>query len=85
MLFCKYLALTIKANKSTLKILVDKNISSNFVLFFVLQDLELLEYYAKKFEMIKTNLIVHWILISKDKLICKKIVFRFINILVTNC
>ncbi len=59
MLFCKYLALTIKANKSTLKILVDRNISSDFVLFFVLQDLKLLEYYAKKFEIIKTNLIVH--------------------------
>ena len=59
MLFCKYLALTIKANKLILKILVDKNIFSNFALFFVSRDLKLLKYYTKKLETIKTNLIVY--------------------------
>jgi len=57
-LFCERLALTIKASKSTLKILVDKNIFFDFALSFALRDLELLERYAKKFKTIKTNLIV---------------------------
>ncbi len=47
-----------EANKSTLKILVNKNIFFSFALYFVLRVLKLLKYYAKKFETIKTNLIV---------------------------
>ncbi len=57
-LFCEHLALLIKANKLTLKILIDEDTFFNFVLFFVLQDLKLLKCYAKKFKTIKTNLIV---------------------------
>jgi len=84
-LFCKYLVSTIKANKLTLKILVNENIFSNFALFFVLQNLKLLKYYTKKFEIIKTNLTIYQILISKNKLICKRIACKFIDILVTSC
>ncbi len=58
MLFCKCLTSTIKVNKSTLKILANKDIFLNFALFFVLQDLNLLKYYAKKLETINANLIV---------------------------
>jgi len=53
------LALTIKLDKSTLKILIDKNILFNFVLFFVLRNSKLLKCYAKKFETIKANSIVY--------------------------
>jgi len=56
-LFCKYLALIIRIDKLILKILIDKNIFFNFALFFVLQNLRLLKYYAKKLKTIKTNLI----------------------------
>ena len=84
-LFCERLASTIKANKLTLKILINKDTFLNFVLFFVLQDSKLLKCYAKKFKTIKINLIVRSILISKNKLICKKITFKFTNILVISC
>ncbi len=52
------LALTIKIDKSTLKILVDENAFFNFALFFVLRDSKLLKRYAKKLEIIKANSIV---------------------------
>jgi len=57
-LFCERLVSTIKANKSTLKILVNKDAFFDFVLFFALRNLKLLKYYAKKLKTIKTNLIV---------------------------
>ncbi len=56
--FCEHLASTIKASKSTLKILIDENVFSNLALFFVSRNLKLLKRYAKKFEAIKTNSIV---------------------------
>jgi hypothetical protein len=56
--FCERLTLTIKANKSILKILIDENVFFDFVLFFALRNLKLLKRYMKKFETIKTNLIV---------------------------
>jgi len=55
---CERLALTIKASKSTLKILINKDVFFNLALFFVSRDSKLLKRYAKKFETIKTNLIV---------------------------
>jgi len=58
-LFCKYLVLTVKLDKSILKILVNKDIFFNFAQFFVLQNLKLLKYYTKKLKTIKTNLIVY--------------------------
>ncbi len=82
---CKRLASTIKANKLTLKILVNKAIFFNLALFFVLRDSKLLKRYAKKLETIKTNSIVRQTSILKNKLIRKKIAFRLTNVLVTNC
>ncbi len=58
MLFCERLVLTIKANKSTLKILINKNVFFDLALFFALRDSKLLERYAKKFKTIKANSIV---------------------------
>jgi len=52
------LASTIKASKSTLKILIDENSFFNFALFFVSRDSKLLKRYAKKLKTIKTNSIV---------------------------
>ncbi len=57
-LFCKRLVSIIKASKSTLKILIDKNVFFNFALFFALRNSKLLKRYAKKFEIIKANSIV---------------------------
>jgi len=57
--FREYLVSIIKASKSIFKILVDKDVFSNLALSFVLQNSKLLKCYAKKFETIKTNLIVH--------------------------
>jgi len=54
----KHLVSTMKASKSTLKILIDENIFFNFALFLVLRDSKLIKRYAKKFETIKTNSIV---------------------------
>jgi len=58
-LFCKRLVLTIKVDKSILKILINEDFFFNFALFLVSRDSKLLKRYAKKFETIKTNLIVH--------------------------
>jgi glutathione peroxidase-family protein len=49
---------TIKASKSTLKILINKDVFFNFALFFASRDSKLLKRYAKKLETIKANLIV---------------------------
>jgi len=57
-LFRERLTLTIKANKSIFKILINENVFFDFALFFVLRDSKLLERYAKKLEIIKTNSIV---------------------------
>ena len=83
-MFCKCLALTIKANKLTLKILTNKDILFNFTLFFILQDLKLLERYAKKLEAIKTNLTMRWISFSKDESIRKETTPRLIDALATS-
>jgi len=52
------LASTIKASKSTLKILVNENAFFNLALFFVSRDSKLLKRYAKKLETIKANSIM---------------------------
>jgi len=58
MLLRERLASTIKVDKSIFKILIDKNIFFDFALSFVLRDSKLLKRYAKKFETIKTSLIM---------------------------
>jgi len=83
--FCERLASTIKASKSTLKILVDKNVFFDLALFFVSRDSKLLKRYAKKLKTIKANLIVRRISFSKNESIRKKIVSRFTNVLATSC
>jgi len=55
----EYLVLIIKVDKSTLKILINKNIFFNFALFLVSRNSKLLKRYAKKLETIKINLIVY--------------------------
>ncbi len=52
------LILTIKVDKSILKILVDEDAFFNFALFFASRDSKLLKRYAKKLETIKANLVV---------------------------
>jgi len=59
MLSRKRLASTIKVDKSTLKILVNKDVFFDLALFFVLRDSKLLKCYAKKLETIKANSIVY--------------------------
>ncbi len=57
-LFCKRLTSTIKASKSILKIVIDKDVFFNFTLIFALWDSKLLKRFVKKLETIKTNLIM---------------------------
>jgi len=80
----KRLASTIKASKSTLKILVDEDAFFNFALFFASRNSKLLKRYAKKLKTIKANSIVRSTSFSKNESIRKKIVSRLTNVLITN-
>ncbi len=80
----KRLASTIKASKSTLKILVDEDAFFNLALFFASRNSKLLKRYAKKLKTIKANSIVRSTSFSKNESIRKKIVSRLTNVLITN-